>query len=182
MGRLKNTIVYQVGSIDQSKDYGVGWRKKIKPFLKKFGILVIDPTDKPINGYNERHENVKLNKKLIYEERYDEATHILKQIRAIDLRFCDNCSFAIFYLDLTIRTFGSIEEISWINRMRKPILVVIEQTKKRSPGWLLAIIPHQFIFNNFTEMKNYLKYIDDEHNELIEPHKSRWVFFDHTKL
>ena len=45
--RLKNTICYLCGPMDRVADGGVIWRRYITPILKRVGVGVLDPSDKP---------------------------------------------------------------------------------------------------------------------------------------
>ena len=49
MNRLEGMRAYLAGAMDRVPDGGVGWRQEIHPTLKRFGIRVLDPCDKPIN-------------------------------------------------------------------------------------------------------------------------------------
>jgi len=51
----------------------------------------------------------------------------------------------------------------------------VEQGKKNAPDWLFGTIPHQMIFSDWIDLKNYLMHIDSDEN--IECYK-RWQFFD----
>jgi len=48
-GRLNNHRVYLAGPIDHADDDGVAWRQKLTPYLKKMGLTILDPTDKPVS-------------------------------------------------------------------------------------------------------------------------------------
>ena len=48
MNRLDGLRFYLAGPIDAAKDDGVGWRRALKPWLKRRKIKVLDPCDKPI--------------------------------------------------------------------------------------------------------------------------------------
>ncbi len=56
MGRLNGSICYESGPMDNAKDGGISWRRKLTPKLWKMGIGVFDPSDKPCVGYIEDFE------------------------------------------------------------------------------------------------------------------------------
>ena len=63
-GKLSNHRVYLAGPIDHAHDDGVGWRQTMTPFLKKMGLTILDPTDKPtsqcrFNEVGREKENIK---------------------------------------------------------------------------------------------------------------------------
>ena len=47
MNRLKGMRTYLAGAMDRVPDGGAGWRDKITPLLKKMGVVVLNPCDKP---------------------------------------------------------------------------------------------------------------------------------------
>ena len=48
-GKLTNHRAYLAGPIDHADDDGVVWRQKITPLLESLGVMVLDPTDKPVS-------------------------------------------------------------------------------------------------------------------------------------
>lgn len=180
MGKLQNLRVYLSGPIEGASDFGYGWREDIKPFLRNLGVLVIDPLEKPIDLGLEEGKNIhaKINS-LIEEENYDEVARIFRLIRRTDLRMCDVCDFMIAYLDNTVQACGTFEEIFNANRSKKAVLVVCPQGKKNVSRWLYGTLPHQFFFNNFDELKEYLLGVDSEEDERDF---DRWQFFDYSQL
>ena len=100
---------------------------------------------------------------------------MMKNIRAVDLRLVDISDFVIVNLDLNVHPCGTLEEIFWANRQKKPIIIHMVQGKQQTPDWLFGTIPHQMIFSNWDEIKSYLSYINLSEN--IDNHK-RWYFFD----
>lgn len=187
MGKLSGARVYLAGSIDKSDDLGRGWRNDITPFLESLGIFVLDPCKKPINiFYDEDQEKTDEGycfHKKIDEWRegcdYDSIANIFKKIRSVDLRMVDISDFLIVYLDLSVFNCGTLEEVFWANRLKRPVLLVCSKGKKNCPGWLFGTIPHEHIFNNFSELKDYLENIS-----LVGPDidDNRWILFDYEKL
>jgi nucleoside 2-deoxyribosyltransferase len=99
----------------------------------------------------------------------------MKTIRSVDLRLVDISDFLVVNLDLDIHPCGTYEEITWANRQKKPIIIHMVQGKGHAPDWLFGMIPHQMIFSNWDEIKNYLNHINNSEN--IDTHK-RWYFFN----
>jgi nucleoside 2-deoxyribosyltransferase len=98
----------------------------------------------------------------------------MKTIRAVDLRLVDMSDFLIVNLDINTHPCGTLEEIFWANRQKKPIIIHMEQGKNQTPDWLFGTIPHQMFFSTWDEIKQYLVHIDTSEN--IDTHK-RWYFF-----
>lgn len=172
--RLKNQRVYLAGAMDRVPDRGATWRDNITPFLQELGIVVFNPISKPTDVGLEDTDTHKIKTKLKEMHRYDELTAMMKTIRAVDLRLVDMSDFMIVNLDLDTHPCGTLEEIFWANRQKKPILVHMVQGKNHTPDWLFGTIPHQMIFSTWEEIKNYLIHIDSSEN--IDTHK-RWYFF-----
>jgi nucleoside 2-deoxyribosyltransferase len=172
--RLTNQRVYLAGAMDRVPDRGATWRDNISPFLEKMNIVVFNPITKPTNVGLEDQDTHTLKIKLKEMHRYDELSTIMKTIRAVDLRLVDMSDFLIVNLDLNTHPCGTLEEIFWANRQKKPIIVHMVQGKSHTPDWLFGTIPHQMIFSNWEDIKNYLIHINSDEN--IETHK-RWYFF-----
>jgi nucleoside 2-deoxyribosyltransferase len=174
MNRLKNQRVYLAGAMDRVADRGATWRDNITPFLEQKGVVVFNPITKPTTTGMEDNDSHVIKTKLKAAERYDELSEMMKVIRRVDLRLVDISDFLIVNLNLDIHPCGTYEEIFWANRQKKPIIVHMEQGKNKTPDWLFGTIPHQMIFSNWDELKNYLSHIDNSEN--IDTHK-RWYFF-----
>jgi nucleoside 2-deoxyribosyltransferase len=174
MNRLKNQRVYLAGAMDRVKDRGSTWRDNITPFLESLGVIVFNPLNKPSNIGMEDTEVHLVKKKLKERENYDELSSMMKTIRGVDLRLVDISDFLIVNLDIDTHPCGTLEEIFWANRQRKPIIIHMEQGKSNTPDWLFGTIPHQMIFSTWDEVKEYLLHINNTAN--IESYK-RWYFF-----
>lgn len=175
MNRLKNQRVYLAGAMDRVADRGNGWRDNITPFLENLGIIVFNPIKKPTKIGKEDSETHRYKIKLKLEKKYDELSDVMKTIRAIDLRLVDISDFLIVNIDLDIHPCGTYEEIFLANRSKKPVIIHMEQGKENTPDWLFGTIPHKMIFSSWTELQNYLQYINTE--ATIE-HHNRWRFFE----
>jgi hypothetical protein len=174
MNRLKNQRVYLAGAMDRVKDRGSTWRDNITPFLESLGVIVFNPLNKPSNIGMEDTEVHFVKKKLKERENYDELSSMMKTIRGVDLRLVDISDFLIVNLDIDTHPCGTLEEIFWANRQKKPIIIHMEQGKRNTPDWLFGTIPHQMIFSTWDEVKEYLLHINNTAN--IESYK-RWYFF-----
>jgi hypothetical protein len=174
MERLKNQRVYLAGAMDRVPDRGSTWRDNITPFLNELGIVVFNPISKPTDIGLEDKDTHAIKTKLKEKARYDELTAMMKTIRSVDLRLVDISDFLIVNLDLNTHPCGTLEEIFWANRQKKPIIIHMVQGKNHTPDWLFGTIPHQMIFSTWDEIKSYLQHINTSEN--IDSHK-RWYFF-----
>ena len=176
--KLFNTRCYLIGAMDRVKDGGVGWRRQIIPKLNKLGVIVFDPTNKPTRGIGiEDSKNRDRISNLKKRGKYDEASDLAKPIRTMDLRMVDTSDFIICNLDIDVHACGTYEELFLANREKKPILIHVEQGKTNVPHWLLATIPHQHIFDSWTELLDYLSRVA---NGKDTKDYKRWIFFDMT--
>lgn len=176
MNRLRNQRCYLAGAMDRVADRGIGWRAYITPFLNNLGVQVFNPLNKPTN-LGAEDELVALKKKKLKEEKkYNELSTLMREIRSVDLRMVDISDFLIVNLDLNTHPCGTLEEIFWANRQKKPILVRMEQGKSQAPDWLFGTFPHEFIFDNWESMIKYLESINS--SCLTDSHNKRWCFFN----
>ena len=149
MNKLRNQRAYLAGAMDRVPDRGVGWRNYITPFLEELGVQVFNPLQKPTNIAQE-DEIVAQHKRLLKKEgRYDELSALMKEIRSVDLRMVDVSDFLVVNLDLQTHQCGTLEEIFWANRQKKPILIHMEQGKSNAPDWLFGTIPHEYLFSSW---------------------------------
>jgi len=151
------------------------WRDNITPFLENLGIIVFNPIKKPTDIGKEDEEVQLLKKKYKKELKYDELSILMKSIRSVDLRLVDISDFIIVNLDLDTHPCGTLEEIFWANRQKKPIIIHMVQGKQNAPDWLFGTIPHDMIFSSWNEIENYLNSINTKSE--IDSH-NRWYFFN----
>ena len=176
-GRLNNHRVYLAGPIDHADDDGVSWRQKLSPYLKKMGLTILDPTDKPVSQcrYNEIGAEKDQIMKLKKLKRWDELRNLAKEIVLVDLRMVEVSDFMIAYIDKDIHLCGTYDEIFESLRRRKPTLIVHKGGKAEMSMWLRGKMNHNFIFDSFDELYEYLEAL---HDGTVEPDYTRWVFFD----
>ena len=161
--------------MDRVKDGGVGWREHIKTALKDLKIIWLDPTCKPIDIGVEDLENRQLRKKAKEHGDFQFVREQMKQIRPVDLRMVDICDFAVVNLDLSVHACGTYEELFWANRMKKPVLIRIEQGIEHTPDWLFGTFPFEMMFLTWDQVKSYLRHIG---HDLVIDRLNRWYFFD----
>jgi nucleoside 2-deoxyribosyltransferase len=176
MNRLDSQRVYLAGAMDRVVDRGVGWRDEITPFLESLGLLVFNPINKPTTVGSEDMDIHKIKLALKEWGHYDELASMMKTIRSVDLRLVDISDFLIVNLDINTHPCGTLEEVFWANRQKKPIIMHLEQGKEKTPDWLFGTIPHQMIFSTWEEIKNYLNHINS--SKVIETY-NRWYFFQY---
>lgn len=176
--KLFGTRVYLCGAMDRVKDGGIGWRQMITPFLNSLGSIVLDPCDKPTTEAVEDAELRRIRSTHKKKGEWDKVREIMKPIRAVDLRLVDISDYIVVNLDSSIHACGTYEEIFLANREKKPIIIHVEDGKTNTPDWLFATVPHEMIFEDWDDIKKYLRNINSGKN--IETF-NRWQFFDMEK-
>jgi hypothetical protein len=155
MNYLKDRRVYLSGAIDHSPDGGVGWRKAITPKLLELGLQVYDPTQDP------KQTKASSCHQLLAEEKYDEATAVIKSFVRKDLALVDRSDIIIAKISLGITMTGTVDEIITSTRMgHKPTLLFCNEGKKKIPAWYFGIIPHRHMFSSAQQVINYLIEVD----------------------
>ena len=177
--RLWGMRCYLIGAMDRVPDAGVEWRRRITPFLQQLGVVVLDPTDKPIDVGLENAEDRERRRSLKAAGCFDQLTDDVKPLRSVDLRMVDMSDMLIVNLDTMVHACGTYEESFWGNRLKNPILVHCEQGKKGMPDWMFATIPHQHMFSRWTDMCEYLWHV---HTAPAVNHYKRWMFFNYDKM
>ena len=159
MNILKKTKTYLIGAMEYAD--GTKWREDMTVFLHDINVTVFDPYKKPfINAPKEDSETHRKLYALMQAEEYDEVAAHFKQVRAFDLSMVDRSDFIICYINPKVPTFGTVEELATAVRMRRPTFIIVEGGKKNTPLWIMGMIPHKFIYNNFDEVKNMLTNIN----------------------
>lgn len=177
LNRLKGMRAYLGGAMDRVADGGVGWRRTIGAWLRRHGVVTLDPTDKPIDiGVEEIEDRARRHTDKT-AGRFDVISAEMKKIRCVDLRMVDLSDFLVINLDLSVHACGTYEELFLANREKKPILLHVEQGKEKCPDWLFGTIPHEHIFSGWHELHEYLRHID--YGEGVT-HDRRWMYFDYS--
>jgi hypothetical protein len=172
--KLKGASCYLCGPIDFATDDGYGWRDQITPTLKEMGIKILNPLDKPIIGYLEDPDTREVRRE---KQASGDFEYVFNQrdTRAIDLRMVDHCDFMVVKYDPNDRPFGTIEELTWGNRLKRPIIVVTPGGAYKCSPWLIWCIGWRTIFGEMDDAIDYIKKIDSGE---IDGGK-RWIFFKH---
>lgn len=173
INNLKNMRTYLVGAMDRVPDGGVGWRKKITPYLESMNVSVLNPCSKIMSSIKEDDETRWWIEYYKETQQYQKIRDMYGNIRNADLRCVDISDFLICHVDMNVHMCGSYEEIVTANRQKKPILVWCEQGKQKAPNWLFFMLPHEHIFSKMGDLINYLKKVNESRNT---DNLKRWFF------
>lgn len=173
MSKLDGSVTYLIGGIEYVKDDGVSWRQQIIDSCWDHGLKIkfIDPCNKPIKLAGEIGPEKKRLQRLKEEGKFDEVVKYIHEIRRVDLRFTDYSDFVIAYIDPSVPTCGTWDEIFLAERQKKPILCIINGGPKKAPVWLFDVVPVEEMFGNIQDLVDYLVGINVG---LIET-DDRWV-------
>lgn len=181
INRLFGMAAYLSGSIDSSPDKGKGWRDDMTPFLEDKGIRVFNP----LNHHKTFHitEDIDTVKRpymneLLKNGKFDELREEMRELCHFDLRAIDLASFMIVNYDTSLHLCGTVEEISIGSKQVKPVLIMCKNGKKKLPSWLYGRLPHEYFFDSWEEIRDYLTRIDSDPNyQFTKVDLKRWLFF-----
>ena len=147
-------IAYLSGAMENASDDGSEWRKEITIWLNKtLNHDVLDPvilssklaTKLKIKNYRElKKENPEL---------------FIKFIRRIvdqDLKAVENSDYLIcLWDDIVLKGAGTHGEVTYAYKIGKPIFLINKLDSIDLSSWILGCTTK--IFNDFTDLKQYLK-------------------------
>lgn len=184
MKLLNKTRTYLIGPMQYAE--GRHWRDEFSEFLNSINVTIFDPYKKPfINAPDEDEKThawmAKLmkrgNEPLDYyskDDCFDVVANHMKEVRNFDLSMVDAADFIICYLNAEVPTFGTMEELSWAARCKKPTFIVMEGGKEKTPFWVMGMFPHKYIYNSFKEVEEVLHNI---HTGKTKISSNRWRLF-----
>jgi len=159
---------YLCGPIDFDPQGGTDWRNKWTDELESIGFKrkqILSPTKKPLVGTPFDMDNeAELIRKYRDVEDYENLEKIAGEIMHIDLRLVDKSDLILAHFPLDskgnrIFTVGTIHEIVVARQQRKPVMVVWQGGKKTASAWLMRLVHHGNIFDDFASLKNSLSSI-----------------------
>lgn len=191
MGRLDGCVAYLCGPIDHADDDGVGWRRELtKELAERYGVKVLDPTDKPFKSHTHNYEEIgeeKLNAMVMREKKqFDVLSSKMREIVRADLRCVDLSDVLIAYIPKNTPLCGTIHEIVVAAESKKPTLLIVEGGRELASNWfwgMLPTAPHTedrsgWIFDSWDSFYSFMDEVDDETKSIPEPKTSRWVILD----
>lgn len=163
---LRGARIYLSGPMDfvvsRQEDKQIGWRSRLRHFLKQFDAIVYDPWSKPIIvGQNQYGKNYEYSTEARIRWTFDN-TEEGRKTRAelcaefyptvhINRRMVDICDFLIAYCPTNVYSVGTVNEIVRARAQNKPVLLV-------SP-------PVEYF--SFDQLKERLKNNDDQESLIL---------------
>lgn len=146
---------------------GEDWRVKVEKSVAPMGVQVFNPYKKPFVKDVEEDEGARKKMLTAMENGwYNDVAKRMKQIRSYDLNLVDRSDFIIAHLLPDVASWGSAEELVTAVRMKKPIFVSMEGGKKKTPLWMMGMIPHHYIYDSIEEILDMLKKIDSGEKDI----------------
>jgi hypothetical protein len=157
---------YMSGPIEHDSP-GHNWRTEPKKILtQEFGINVFDPFADPKQTLTTA----------LLEARdtrdFETITKIAKGFVRKDLSMVDRADIVFAQLPYKVPTCGSHHEIINSNNAKKPTLLVCPQGKQFVPLWYYGFIPHEFMFDAWDCLYEYLR----EVNAGKHMDNNRWAY------
>lgn len=157
---------YLSGPIEHDES-GVNWRIEPKKILaEEFGINVFDPFADPKQALTDELLKARDTRD------FDTITRIAKGFVRKDLSVVDRADIVFSNLPYKVPTCGSHHEVINSNNAKKPTLLVCPQGKQFIPLWYYGFIPHEFMFDGWHDLYEYLR----EVNAGKHMHNNRWAY------
>jgi len=165
MNYLKGKKVYLTGPIHSVNDDGTIWRDEITPSLYRYGMEVLDPCKKIVNGsvdLSEVGKNKQKFRDLVNSGDWGEVKRGFWPIVRCDLRMVDHCDFIIFNYDPLVPMVGSIHELVVATFEKKVILLKYEKKQLNDFNpWMATFIKEHHFFSEWNEMLIYLNKVNN---------------------
>ena len=167
MNYLNKTSTYLVGHMQYAS--GRDWREYVAQELISLGIRIFNPYKKPFVKDVDEDEGTRAKiTNNMNEGHYNDVANRMKQIRSYDLNLVDRSDFIIAHLLPEVASWGSAEEIVTAVRMKKPIFISMEGGKRKTPLWMMGMLPHHYIYDSIEDVIKMIKNIDDRWRLLRE--------------
>ena len=194
MNRLKGTLAYLSGPMDEVPDLGRDWRLEIQEFLWSLGVGVLNPCDKPTELGKEDEDLQRLTLLLradaedfeaqgkieMADACYEQIEELMNPIVSVDFAMVDRAGFIILYVDKDYHMCGSYSEETLAVLQKKPVIICCKQGKWCIPNFLFKRKGrHKTMFSNWKQVREYLFSVahDEEVDDL-----GVWKFFDYEKV
>lgn len=178
LNKLAYHIAYLSGPMDRIEwSTAVEWREEMTKFLFSRKIGVLDPCNKPSQGYNEGEDFREKRKEIKEAGLYGGVREMMKPICGFDLRMVDKADFIIVNIDIEQHLAGTYHELSAALTQKKPTILHCKQGKNNIPDWWFGVVPHKYMFSTWKEVEDCIADIDENGTD-----NKRWRLFDYDKV
>lgn len=170
MEKLKT---YLVGSIQDAKDGGTGWREKVGKKLEELGFTAQDPTKAECNhtlADSIEDQKIKL-RNLKKRGAYKVFVEVMNKIIKADLVCVNNSRFIVLLYSTDKKHGGTHHEIIESNMKGIPIYYVYDGPKTDCNDWIFTLLENNKDYFNggeFTNFKQLVEFIEDEYKDYIK--------------
>lgn len=173
-GILNKIKIYLCGAMEYEN--GEAWRNKVEKELGPLGIRCLNPYKKPFcEKIKEDEKSRGKLKDWMAAGDLDTVHEHMARVRNDDLRCCDLVDAAICYINPGTNSWGTGEELTTLNREKKPIFVIIEGGKNKCPLWIVGMLKPKYIYNSLEEVIEKIKNID---SGKIKIDSERWQLLE----
>jgi len=159
-GVLERTRTYLVGHMQYAN--GRNWRDHVEEELDQINIITFNPYKKPFVKDVNEDEDARLSLDHCQERGYfNDVSERMSLVRSYDLNLVDRSDFIIAHLLPDIASWGSAEELVTAVRMKKPMFISMEGGKRKTPLWLMGMLPHHYIYDTVDEVLEMIHQIND---------------------
>jgi hypothetical protein len=152
---LQDKRCYLSGPIEND-NVAFNWRIDPKNVLiNEFHIDLFDPFEDPKQQWVHQLKDARQSRD------FDAISKMAKNFVRKDLTMVDRCDFLIAYLPHRVYTTGTHHEIISSNSSKKPTLIVCDGDKINVPAWYYGFIDHNFMFDNWDQLYNFLRDVND---------------------
>jgi nucleoside 2-deoxyribosyltransferase len=159
MNYLYKTKTYLVGHMQYAD--GRNWRDHVEEELSKLNVTVFNPYKKPF--LKDVDEDEEARNRMADDMRngyYSDVAERMSIVRSYDLNLVDRSDFIIAHLLPDVASWGSAEELVTAVRMKKPVFISMEGGKRKTPLWILGMLPHNYIYDSVDEVLDMINQID----------------------
>ena len=157
---LKKTKAYLVGHMQYSD--GQDWREYVEKEFSSLEITCFNPYKHPfLKNIDEGESKRKEMLESLSQGKYEEVSEWMRNVRSYDLNLVDRADFIIAHLLPEVASWGSAEEIVTAVRMKKPIFISMEGGKRKTPLWMMGMLPHHYIYDSIDDVLEMIHQIND---------------------
>jgi len=162
---LWRTKTYLVGHMQYAD--GQDWRSYVEKELSPLNITIFNPYKncfiKDIDEGEKKREEMET---AMEWGGYKKVSIWMREIRTYDLNLVDRSDFIIAHIIPDVASWGSAEEIVTAVRMKKPTFISIEGGKKKTPLWIMGMLPDHYIYDSIDQVVDMIKSIDSGEKEI----------------
>jgi len=145
--------IYLAGGMENSPDFGVGWRQRAEKWLLEEGWNVHNPCTKETTIFKRRGVKGSTYHKLKTMKTLDAYQSIMQDLIDFDLKVIKYSDMVLVYWDEYARG-GTIHEVGYAREHGIPVVIMSKGSLKTISGWVLGCADE--VFFKWVDVKKYL--------------------------